>query len=73
MTLKIRFADFHTITRSQTFPVPISDAGTMQSRAQELLARSVTHAQVEKEKIRLLGIQMSHLFSEKVGEQLWLF
>lgn len=73
LTVKIRFSDFHTITRSQTLPVPVRSAANLVEQAWLIFQRNVTEETVKKEKIRLLGIQLSHLYMAKVGEQLWLF
>ncbi|HRP68528.1 MAG TPA: hypothetical protein PLY93_03270 [Turneriella sp.] len=73
ITLKIRFANFHTITRSQTLPVPLKDAASLYGEALQIFLRSVTREEIQHEKIRMLGIQLSHLYSARVGEQLWLF
>lgn len=73
LTVKIRFADFHTITRSQTLPVPVRSAENLFEHAWTLFQRNVPEGTVASEKIRLLGIQLSHLYAAKTGEQLWLF
>jgi nucleotidyltransferase/DNA polymerase involved in DNA repair len=73
LTLKIRFADFHTITRSQTLPVPVRSAASLKEHAWALFQKNVEASVVTTEKIRLLGIQLSHLYMAKPGEQLWLF
>ncbi len=73
VTLKIRFADFHTITRSQTYPTPIRSALVLENVALQIFNRNVSRETVRTEKIRLLGIQLSHLYTAQVGEQLWLF
>jgi nucleotidyltransferase/DNA polymerase involved in DNA repair len=73
LTVKIRFADFHTITRSQTLPVPVRSATNLWEHAWKIFQKNVSEQKVTQEKIRLLGIQLSHLYLAKVGEQLWLF
>lgn len=73
VTVKIRFADFHTITRSQTYPMPIRSAPILEEVALQIFNRNVDTATASTEKIRLLGIQLSHLYTAQVGEQLWLF
>jgi DNA polymerase-4 len=57
LTLKVRFADFRTLTRSRTLPEPIAGAGQMLLVARELLAASLPHGA----KLRLLGISLSQL------------
>jgi len=73
LTLKIRFSDFQTITRSHTLPVPVRSATSLYEHAFSLFNKNVAAEKVRDEKIRLLGIQLSHLFMAKSGEQLWLF
>lgn len=73
LTVKIRFADFHTITRSQTLPVPVRSAAGLFEHARSIFRKNVATEKVKEEKIRLLGIQLSHLYLAKPGEQLWLF
>ncbi|MBS0616771.1 MAG: DNA polymerase IV [Spirochaetes bacterium] len=73
VTVKIRFADFRTITRSQTYPMPIRSAPILEEVALQIFSRNVNAGTVSTEKIRLLGIQLSHLYTAQVGEQLWLF
>lgn len=73
LTVKIRFGDFHTITRSQTLPVPIRSAQSLHEHAWLIFRKNVSDEKIRIEKIRLLGIQMSHLYMAKPGEQLWLF
>jgi nucleotidyltransferase/DNA polymerase involved in DNA repair len=73
LTVKIRFADFHTITRSQTLPVPVRSASHLMEHAWALFERNVSPLKIRDDKIRLLGIQLSHLYTAQPGEQLWLF
>ncbi len=56
VTLKIRFADFRTITRSATTPTPLDD-GPAIARA----ARSLLDAVDPAEGVRLLGVSVSGL------------
>lgn len=56
--LKVRFADFHTITRAKTLPAPTNITGEIWSTAVELLESCLaTHRQ----QIRLLGVGISGL------------
>lgn len=73
ITVKIRAADFHTITRSQTLPVPIHSAANLFEHAWVIFNRNMTNEKIKQEKIRLLGIQLTQLYMAKTGEQLWLF
>lgn len=73
ITLKIRFADFLTITRSQTIPVPTRSVELLLATAWRLFCDNVSEERLQTEKIRLLGIQLSKLYTASPGEQLWLF
>jgi nucleotidyltransferase/DNA polymerase involved in DNA repair len=73
LTLKARAADFHTITRSRTLPIPVRSAPALFEHAWQLFQQHVSPEKLKHEKIRLLGIQMSKLYAAKPGEQLWLF
>ncbi len=54
--LKLRFADFRTVTRDQTLPAPTDDAGTIRRAAGECLKRVVL-----ERRIRLLGVRAGSL------------
>jgi DNA polymerase-4 len=56
VTLKIKYHDFKQITRSRSFPDPLSDLATIATTAQELLLATAP----EEKKIRLLGISVSN-------------
>lgn len=65
--LKVRFADFTTITRSRTLPDPVASAGEIAAIARKLLADvDVTTG------IRLLGVSTSNLTGESEARQLTL-
>ncbi len=66
VTVKVRFADFTTITRSNTLPEPI-DGGIAIARAAERLLSAVDI----NAGVRLLGVSMSQL-GEVTAEQLSL-
>jgi DNA polymerase-4 len=68
VTLKVRYADFTTVTRSQTLPAPVCDAATIAHWARALLQRTEAPARP----VRLLGVTVSSLLHERV-EQLPLF
>ena len=64
ITLKVRFHDFHTITRSHTLPAPTATPSLIAATAKDLLA------QVDPSPgVRLLGVTASNL-GKAVGEQL---
>jgi DNA polymerase-4 len=76
VTLKIKFADFKQITRSQSFTEAISDRKIIIAAIKELLASD----DIEKKPVRLLGISLSNFgdthgpsMREGSDEQLKLF
>ncbi|MCU0443938.1 MAG: DNA polymerase IV [Microscillaceae bacterium] len=63
LTLKVKFADFSTITRSKTLGYYIDNEMLMKKIYEELLQNfDADHAQV-----RLLGLQISNLDNEEMG------
>ena len=59
VTLKIKYSDFTTQTRSETLPYFIADKGLLFETAKELL-----YQERLKESVRLLGISLSNLNTE---------
>ena len=68
ITVKVRYPDFTTPTRSHTLPVPTSDAATIGAAARELVRRT----DAAKRSVRLLGVGASNLVPGELG-QLTLF
>jgi DNA polymerase-4 len=68
ITLKVRYADFVTVTRSQTLTTPTASAGTLAALAHELLRRT----EAATRPVRLLGLGGSGLVPGTL-EQLELF
>lgn len=68
VTVKARYPDFTTVTRSHTLPVPTADATAISSCARELI-RSTAAFELS---VRLLGVGASNLVAGGV-EQLALF
>ena len=68
VTLKLRYADFTTITRSRTLAVPVADAASIAACARDLLSRT----EAASRPVRLLGVTASHLVSGELA-QLTLF
>jgi DNA polymerase-4 len=64
ITLKIRYDDFTTVTRSRTFPVPVWDRVTIALCARDLLSRTEAAARP----VRLLGVTASNLVRERVAQ-----
>lgn len=60
VTLKLRYSDFHTITRSKTVPPTDSDHVVYQ-----VVRRLFDHARTRPLRIRLLGVALSNLEIEK--------
>jgi DNA polymerase-4 len=57
VTLKVRYPDFTTLTRSRTFPMPTADARRIAAAAKALLRRTDASAR----KVRLLGVSAATL------------
>lgn len=65
LTLKIKFSDFSVQTRSKTFPHYIADRNLILSNAKELL-----YQEKLVDSVRLLGLSLSNLNTEKKEEKL---
>src|ERR1700728_138944 len=57
VTLKVKFADFEIISRSQSYPEPISDHGELARVLIALLEKSMPLPKA----VRLLGVSLSSL------------
>src|SRR6185295_16758125 len=68
VTIKVRYADFTTVTRGHTFVVPCCDAPTLAWHAVALMRRTDAAARP----VRLLGVTASNLL-EGTPQQLPLF
>jgi DNA polymerase-4 len=64
LTLKLRFADFRTLTRSRTVDAFTDEAKVCLPLAEQMLAASAPPGQP----LRLLGLSVSHLDNEPVEE-----
>jgi len=60
VTVRVRFADFHSVTRSVTLDAPISATAMLAEIAEELVRAVLAHHPDEKN-ISLLAISVSHL------------
>jgi DNA polymerase-4 len=69
VTLKLRYADFKTITRSKTLPRFTDSPKKIHETAVELLRG---HTDAGQKPCRLIGISISGLRDENEPEQLWL-
>lgn len=68
-TVKVRYDDFTTVTRSKTLLAPTADETTIGEVARELLRRT----EARRRPVRLLGVTASSLLGEGEELQLWLF
>lgn len=64
VTLKLRYADFQTITRARTVPAPIADGAALLAAGEAILAPLLPTEQG----IRLLGITLSKFEGEEDEE-----
>lgn len=59
VTVKLRFGDFHTVTRSQSFPEPVPDGGRLGEIALELAEKGGMY----RHPIRLVGVTVSNFLT----------
>ncbi len=69
ITVKIRYKDFKTVTRSRTLFKSTDDARVIGATASELLYKD---SEVGAVPVRLVGVAVTGLNDERVPEQLWL-
>ncbi len=70
LTVKVKYADFHQVTRSLSFDRPLGDLATLRPLLPQLLART----EAGRRPVRLLGLTLSNLAdSTGKGGQLELF
>ena len=60
VTVRVRFSDMHSVTRSITLDAPISATATLAETAEELV-RTALSDHLQEETISLLAISVSHL------------
>lgn len=60
VTIKVRYADFTTVTRSHTLSLPTADADVISSWAKDLLART----DAGRRPVRLLGVRVQGLVEQ---------
>lgn len=68
LTLKVRYSDFTTLTRSRTFTLPVHDTATIAACARDLLRKT----EAAGRPVRLLGVTASNLVHGRMV-QLLLF
>ena len=64
MTLKLRYADFTTVTRSRTLLFPVADGDAVASCARELLGKT----EAARRPVRLLGVGGSNLVAGALAQ-----
>ncbi|HEY8020526.1 MAG TPA: DNA polymerase IV [Thermoanaerobaculia bacterium] len=64
VTLKLRYSDFTTVTRSRTLPLPVADAATLAGCARELLAKT----EADRRPVRLVGVGASNLVAGALAQ-----
>jgi len=64
VTVRVRFADLHSVTRSVTLDAPISATASLAEIAEELVRAILAHHPEEKF-ISLLAISLSHLEKDR--------
>jgi DNA polymerase-4 len=64
ITVKARYPDFTTPTRSHTLPVPTANAATIAATAHELVRRT----DAARRSVRLLGVGVSNLVPGELGQ-----
>jgi DNA polymerase-4 len=64
VTLKVRYEDFITVTRSRTFAVPVYDRVTIALCARDLLRRT----EAPRRPVRLIGVTASNLVRERISQ-----
>ena len=69
LTVKVRFADFATITRSRTPERPVAEAAELLGLAEGLLRGVLAD---DGRAIRLIGLSAGNLVGETLPHQLWL-
>lgn len=65
MTIKVRYSDFTTITRSQSAREPTADAENIIARALKLLEKT----EASHRPIRLLGVSVHNFGNEEEDEE----
>jgi DNA polymerase-4 len=63
VTIKVRYSDFKTVTRSHTLSMPTDDADVIASWAVELMART----EAGRRPVRLLGVRVQGLVEQSSG------
>jgi len=65
ITVKVRYPDFTTPTRSHTLPAPTADSATIAAVARDLVRRT----EASTKSVRLLGVGASNLVPAELGQR----
>ena len=68
LTLKVKYHDFRSVTRSVTFAEPIGDIEVVMDNTKKLLQNT----QAGKKKVRLLGISVSNFMGDRKADGGWV-
>jgi len=68
LTLKVKYHDFQSVTRSVTFPEPLGDIDAIMEHVKRLLAST----EAGKKKVRLLGISVSNFLGGQKETDGWV-
>ena len=68
VTIKVRYADFSTVTRSRTFPTPTREADVVREAAVGLLSKT----EAGTTPVRLLGVSVHNLLTDQEAADGWL-
>jgi DNA polymerase-4 len=68
LTLKVKYHDFQSVTRSVTFPEPISDIDVIMENVKRLLENT----EAGERKVRLLGISVSNFLGDQKTDTGWV-
>ena len=68
LTLKVKYHDFQSVTRSVTFPEPIGDIDVIMENIRRLLANT----EAGNKKVRLLGISVSNFLGVRKEADGWV-
>jgi DNA polymerase-4 len=68
LTLKVKFHDFQTVTRSVTLAEPVTDSALIMDHISKLLANT----DAGDKKVRLLGISVSNFLYDQQKNEVWV-
>ncbi len=68
LTLKVKYHDFQSVTRSVTFPEPISEIGVIMENIKRLLENT----EAGERKVRLLGLSVSNFLGDQKTDNGWV-